>query len=137
MTKLSASDFRNLSIEEMTQAERDRYNLEMWHWDLYRDVNGSRPRWVKYADMSDKELSDWCDRLEAELKEEFDRKQKERDELEVARKHGYVWLSSYGEMCKEFDGKVDPNDPECWNYAMPPASAPAVTLADAFKALGF
>lgn len=32
-------------------------DLVSHHWDLYRDVNGIRPRWYDYESMTDEELN--------------------------------------------------------------------------------
>ena len=40
------------------------------HWDLYKDVNGIRPRWVNYDLMSDEDLESDIESLYSQLEAE-------------------------------------------------------------------
>ncbi len=44
--------------------------MEASIWDLYKEVNGIRPRWLNMADMSLEELTETYDRLLVDLAEE-------------------------------------------------------------------
>ena len=59
----------------------DRVEVLSWISDLYKDVNGVRPRFYNFNEWSDNELDVFCDQLEAQLKEnlELDRLQEEAD----------------------------------------------------------
>ena len=47
----------------------DRSDILSWISDLYKDVNGVRPRWYNFNDWSDAELGAFSDQLLAQLKE--------------------------------------------------------------------
>ena len=46
----------------MTAVARE--SLEIYIWDLYKEVNGIRPRHIDFAEMSVQELQDMAARLE-------------------------------------------------------------------------
>ena len=52
-----------------TVAQYDRYMMETSIWDLYKDVNGIRPRWMDFSAMSDANLSAEYDSLLDQLEE--------------------------------------------------------------------
>jgi len=54
-----------------TIAEYKRYNNEQVVWDLYKDVNGVRPRFLNFKEMSDTELQEMIDALLVESDEQF------------------------------------------------------------------
>lgn len=53
-----------------TPSQFDRYMNECNYWDLYKDMHGIRPRWVKFSELSDAEVEtmfqDLCNQLESE-----------------------------------------------------------------------
>ena len=59
----------------------ERSDVLSWISDLYKDVNGVRPRFYNFNEWSDDELEAFTDQLEAQLKEnqELDRLQEEAD----------------------------------------------------------
>ena len=59
----------------------ERSDVLSWISDLYKDVNGVRPRFYNFNEWSDAELEAFTDQLEAQLKEnqELDRLQEEAD----------------------------------------------------------
>ena len=59
----------------------ERRDVLSWISDLYKDVNGVRPRFYNFNEWSDDELEAFTDQLEAQLKEnqELDRLQEEAD----------------------------------------------------------
>jgi len=50
-----------------TAAQLERYYMEGNIWDLYKDVNGIRPRWMDFKSMSDAELKATYDGLLVDL----------------------------------------------------------------------
>lgn len=42
------------------------------YYDLYKDVHGVRPRWIRFSDWSDEQLADNLNRLSAELQSRLD-----------------------------------------------------------------
>ena len=123
-------NYRNLGYSEMTQEERDRYNLEMYIWDAFRDVNGIRPRFLSFESMSTEELERMAEQLSEEIGAENDRRDAQIAELQAARQdpNCYVWLSTYGQMVKDnCPGDLDENEPDYWEWGRNP-ELPKVTF---------
>jgi len=47
----------------------DREDLVSYIWDIYKEINGVRPRWVNFDSMSYDELNAWAGRLAVEAEE--------------------------------------------------------------------
>lgn len=56
-----------MSLSELAQ---ERQGWIAHHWDLFKDVRGIRPRWVKYENLSTQEIKDMIDSLEREYEEQ-------------------------------------------------------------------
>jgi hypothetical protein len=52
----------------MSESCSDRYQLECFVWDLFKDLHGIRPRHLRFSEMSDSELLLYADSLIAEYR---------------------------------------------------------------------
>lgn len=126
-------NFRSLDWDDMEPEEQQRYNLEMFVYDEYKTVNGIRPRWLNFEEMTDEALESMADQISEDLQGMHNDWMKRQAELRAARKapNGYVWLNNLGKMMDEYVEKVDPDDPDYWSWGYnpaPPANNPFANL---------
>lgn len=61
-----------------TVEDFQRYELETYIWDCYKDVHGIRPRWINFSEMSTAEMQKMADDLAKEVKESIEREEQEQ-----------------------------------------------------------
>ena len=64
----------------------DRVDVLSWISDLYKDVNGVRPRWYNFQEWDDNCLEAFTNQLLAELKEN-EEKERLQEIAEIGRAH--------------------------------------------------
>ena len=63
-----------------TLAEFKHYMAETMHWDLFKEVNGIRPRWMNYHLMTTAEIEAENDALFAEQEEQIKEEKKQKED---------------------------------------------------------
>lgn len=59
-----------MTIQAYTAEQKEtQESLGMVIWDLFKDVNGIRPRWMDFSSMTIEELEDMISRLQEEMAE--------------------------------------------------------------------
>jgi len=99
-----AAHWNEMGIHTPEQFER--YMLESYIYDTYKDVNGIRPRWIQFDQMSIDELQKMADDLACEIDYECNKMERRNQEAKEAKE------SEVKAMCESYE--VDRETAERW-----------------------
>jgi hypothetical protein len=67
----------------------EHYDARAEYWDLYKSVNGVRPRWVNFDEMTTEEIREDIRDLQAQLEYEVEAESKAKEEHEARWKEAF------------------------------------------------